>query len=149
MDKLLKQLIIGLSLVLLCGFAPTESNNKLTINFENIRNNDGKIFIFIYNYENQYPDNPYLYFEINKTKVANGELRYVVPEGLQEGQYAISVIDDENANEDLDLFLGIPTEGYGFSNNVAPYFSMPDYTDLLFDFSDGKKAINLKLQYIL
>lgn len=149
MDKLLKRLTIVLSLVLFYSFAPTESKNMLTVNFENIRNNDGKIFIFIYNYENQYPDNPYLYFEINKTKVANGELRYVVPEGLQDGQYAISVIDDENANEDLDLFLGIPTEGYGFSNNVAPYFSMPDYNDLLFDFSDGKKTINLTLQYIL
>ena len=34
------------------------------------------------------------------------------------GNYAVQVMHDENDNNKLDTnFLGIPSEGYGFSNN--------------------------------
>jgi uncharacterized protein (DUF2141 family) len=38
-------------------------------------------------------------------------------DGLAPGDYAVQVLHDENDNGDLDSFLGIPTEGYGFSRN--------------------------------
>lgn len=38
-------------------------------------------------------------------------------DGLAPGDYAVQVLHDENDNGDLDRFLGIPTEGYGFSRN--------------------------------
>ena len=59
------------------------------------------------------------------------------------------MLDDENANEDLDRFLGIPTEGYGFSNNVRPLFSLPEYEDLIFDLSEQRQKLKLELQYAL
>ena len=38
--------------------------------------------------------------------------------GLEPGQYALMVMHDENDNGTLDKnFIGMPTEGYGFSNN--------------------------------
>lgn len=38
--------------------------------------------------------------------------------GLAPGAYAASVIHDENANGKFDTnFMGMPTEGYGFSND--------------------------------
>jgi uncharacterized protein (DUF2141 family) len=40
-------------------------------------------------------------------------------ENIPPGTYALAVIHDENANGKLDTsWLGIPTEGYGFSNDV-------------------------------
>ena len=36
---------------------------------------------------------------------------------LPYGTYAISVLDDENNNAEMDRTLGMPREGYGFSNN--------------------------------
>ena len=39
-------------------------------------------------------------------------------EGLAAGTYAISVMHDENGNGTLDTnFVGMPVEGYGFSND--------------------------------
>ncbi len=39
-------------------------------------------------------------------------------EGLQPGTYAVRLMHDENDNGKLDRNLvGMPTEGYGFSNN--------------------------------
>lgn len=38
--------------------------------------------------------------------------------GLAAGRYAVSVMHDENGNGKLDSnFIGMPTEGYGFSND--------------------------------
>ena len=38
--------------------------------------------------------------------------------GLAPGRYAVSVMHDENGNGKLDSnFIGMPTEGYGFSND--------------------------------
>jgi len=151
MGKLFSILFIGLFSFTICSFERQEiSTSKLTVLLDNIRNKEGNIFIFIYNYENQFPDNPFLHFEINKNLVSDfGTLKFIIPKSLTTGKYAVSILDDENANEDLDMFLGIPSEGYGFSNNVSPFFSLPNYDELLFDLAGNKKTIYLTLQYIL
>jgi uncharacterized protein (DUF2141 family) len=44
------------------------------------------------------------------------------------GQYAVVVIHDENSNMKLDRnFLGIPKEGFGFSNNPRVILSAPSF----------------------
>lgn len=123
-------------------------NGTLDIALSNIRNTDGYIYIFIYSYENQYPYEPYKHYKVKKSKVKNGCLTARISELNLKNEYAITLIDDENDNEDLDRWLGIPHEGYGFSNNVKPLFSLPDYDELLFDFSQSTK-LNVKVQYVL
>ena len=50
---------------------------------------------------------------------ASGDSITVVFENLKPGKYAVSVLHDANKNKDLDKNkLGIPKEGFGFSNNV-------------------------------
>ena len=47
---------------------------------------------------------------------------------LPPGPYAVIVFHDENDNGILDEdLLGIPTEGYGFSNNATGFFSAPSF----------------------
>ena len=123
-------------------------NCSLSIRLKNIRNTKGSMFIFVYKYENQYPWTPQWHFEVDKSKVKDGMLTYTV-QNLPKGKYAISILDDENANSDLDRFLGIPSEGFGFSNNIRPLFSLPDYDELTFDLTTTQKTVNLTLQYIL
>ena len=132
------------------GFLPlqAQSDCSLSVEFTNIRSTEGKLFVFLYNYENQYPKNPFQYFEIDKKNISNHRLMINIP-GLANGNYAISVIDDENNNDDLDFFLGIPTEGYAFSNNILPLFSLPSYEDLLFSISLPKQLIRIKMRYAL
>lgn len=48
---------------------------------------------------------------------------------LPPGRYAVIVFHDENDNGILDTnFLGIPKEGYGFSNNASGFFSAPAFS---------------------
>lgn len=129
---------------------PVKNDNQctLSIEFSDVRNKEGKLYIFIYNYENQYPDNPFKYFEVDKSNVHCNHLLVNIP-NLQKGRYAISILDDENDNEDMDFFLGLPTEGYAFSNNVRPLLSLPEYNDLLFDLSEKHQKVKLKMRYVL
>ncbi len=123
-------------------------NDKLRIELSNIRNTDGYIYIFIYAYENQYPYKPYKHYKIKKDKVKDGNLTANISNLEIENEFALTLIDDENNNQDLDRWLGIPKEGYGFSNNIKPFLSLPDYSDLVLDLSSSK-SIKVKLQYKL
>jgi len=52
-----------------------------------------------------------------KVAAEKGEMQFRFSD-LPEGVYAVQVMHDENDNDKLDTnFLGIPSEGYGFSNN--------------------------------
>lgn len=49
-------------------------------------------------------------------------------ENIPAGEYALAVFHDENNNKDLDTnFIGIPKEGYAFSNNTIITFGPPKY----------------------
>jgi uncharacterized protein (DUF2141 family) len=49
-------------------------------------------------------------------------------EDLQPGDYAISIIHDENENGALDTnMIGIPKEGFAFGNNAMGTFGPPSF----------------------
>ncbi len=121
---------------------------SIELNLSNIRNTDGCIYVFVYSYENQYPYNPFAYFKFKKETIQNGNLQVVLSDLQLNGTCALTILDDENSNDDLDRWFGIPTEGYGFSNNIRPFFSLPDYEELLFD-PLMKKQVHVELQYKL
>ena len=125
-----------------------DAGSTLEVKLSNIRNSDGHIFVFIYAYENQYPYKPYKHYKVKKDKVKDGNLIVTISNLQIENEFAITIIDDENDNQDLDRWLGIPKEGYGFSNNIRPFLSLPDYSDLVIDLSISKE-IKVKLQYKL
>jgi uncharacterized protein (DUF2141 family) len=64
------------------------------------------------------------------------------------GAYAISVVDDINANMEMDKnFFGIPKEGFGFSNNASPRgMRPPSFEDAKLTVSQtgARTAIDLK-----
>ena len=63
------------------------------------------------------------------------------------GTYAIAIFHDTNSNGKLDKnFLGIPKEGYAFSNNVFGTFGPPDFKDTSFEFA-GSKMIRIEMRY--
>ena len=54
-------------------------------------------------------------------------------EGIPAGTYALVVLHDENMNGKVDTnWIGIPKEGYGFSNDAKASFSAPSFKDASF-----------------
>lgn len=61
---------------------------------------------------------------------------------LPAGEYAAVVVHDANDNGRLDTgFLGIGSEQYGFSNDVAPWFGWPDFEDAKFSVEDAAEIV--------
>jgi uncharacterized protein (DUF2141 family) len=82
-----------------------------------------------------------------KIKIAvDKETETVIFEKVPDGRYAIAVYHDENLNGKLDANeIGVPKEGYGFSNNPkAP--GRPKFEQAAFDV-DRNDTVGVKMIY--
>jgi uncharacterized protein (DUF2141 family) len=69
--------------------------------------------------------------------------------GLAPGTWALSVIHDENDNRRLDRFMGIPTEGFGFSRNPRLRMGPPRFDEARFPVAGGQLRQTVRLHYLL
>ena len=66
---------------------------------------------------------------------------------LPVGEYAIALYHDINSDKICNKnWIGIPTESYGFSNNVRVIFSSPSFEKTKFSLNEDL-AINVKLKH--
>lgn len=64
------------------------------------------------------------------------------------GTYALAVIHDENMNGELDTnWLGVPSEGYGFSNDVTASMSAPSFDAASFAYDGQNLDMTITLIY--
>ena len=121
-----------------------KNTDSLTIVITGLENDDGEVLITVSNSrENYESDNPA--FIGMKVKIENRKAEYTFEE-LPFGEYAIKLFHDENMDGELDTnFLGIPTEDYGFSNNVRGTFGPADYDDAKFLFEQTEMTMNISV----
>jgi len=67
---------------------------------------------------------------------------------LRPGVYAVAVLHDENENSKMDFnLLGMPLEGYGFSNDASALFGPPSFKDAAFTLKARPSAVSIKTRY--
>lgn len=76
-----------------------------------------------------------------------GTVRYEFPE-VPDGDYALAAFHDANGNGKLDRSLGIPREGFAFSQNPPLRPRAPTFKETRFTVK-GHADLQLKLRYIL
>lgn len=122
--------ILLLYIALFTSFIPKD-NPELTVQITNIKILKGEIIIGVFN-----TDVDFLKEGVaikNYSIPVNKNSETLVIKDLPKGDYAISLYHDENSDNECNRnFLGIPKEGYGFSNNVKPKFSAPSFKDCKF-----------------
>jgi uncharacterized protein (DUF2141 family) len=116
----------------------------LTLIIENLASVDGPIFVGVYSPENKFPDpkdqlKEYTFKPKGKKYVARiSDLKF--------GTYAIAIYQDENSNGKIDKnFIGIPTEGYAFSNNFKPTVKAPGFDNCRFNYDSANHIISMKM----
>lgn len=78
---------------------------------------------------------------------ASSEVQVSIP-NLEVGKYAIAVYHDENKNQKLDKnFVGIPKEGYGFSNNAVGKLGPPKFSETSFSLESQLKKMSIRMIY--
>jgi uncharacterized protein (DUF2141 family) len=126
----------------------TDANQmRLQITVSGMRAAKGNITITIY------PDDP-AHFLDGKYKLDRQQLPVTLPvtnacfSVAAPGYYAVALFHDENDNHHLDTnALGIPTEGYGFSNNPTLYFGPPDLSKVRFSVHPGDNPVAIQMKY--
>lgn len=65
------------------------------------------------------------------------------------GTYGVAVYHDANGDKDFNRTLtGLPAEGFGFSNNVAPRFALPKFEQARFAVAKGETSQRIALRYL-
>jgi uncharacterized protein (DUF2141 family) len=64
------------------------------------------------------------------------------------GTYALAVIHDENTNGKFDTnWMGVPTEGYGFSNDAKGWLGAPSFSAASFQYDGQNLELTISLHY--
>ena len=66
----------------------------------------------------------------------------------QPGVYAVAVYHDENDNHKFDRsWTGLPSEGFGVSNNPKPFLRAPTHGESVVQVGAGQRVVNIDLRY--
>lgn len=128
-------------------FLPAEVNNVHVV-FSELRSAEGFIQFGIYRNEEEFKkDAPFRRIRVKKSGVRNGVFVHALH--LPDGTYGLSGIDDENSNAKLDYnFVGMPKEGFCFSNYYHSGWSYPKFKDFVFVVKGGKVMLNCRFRYV-
>lgn len=113
----------------------------LTVKVTDVEKGKGHLMIALYKSEEDYKSDKASFAQ--KVEALNSQ-EIVIFENVPDGEYAIKMYQDENDNNEMDFnMMGIPKEGYGFSNNVG-MFGAPEYTEAKFPVKEST-AIEIDL----
>lgn len=89
---------------------------SLTVEVDDLRNNEGSVIFALYNRVDAFPDEHYQkYFKIAKGQIHNGKSSITFKD-VPEGRYAVNILHDEDNNSKIKKGFILPKEGIGFSN---------------------------------
>ena len=136
-----------LSLVLFLSFSGANAHT-LRIRVSDLRSGDGFLAISIFA-ESQKQSYPEVAEKASKTYYLklNGKTEINLQTAdLTSGKYAVVVMHDEDGDKKMRTsFLGIPREGFGFSNNPAILFGAPNFKRVEFNLvNETETAIKMK-----
>ena len=130
------------------AFAQSSSCPGIHVKILNIRDNTGTVDCALFDSPVGYPiDALGSATKVMVMKVRNEEAHCDFEE-ISPGTYALSVIHDENMNGKLDTnWLGIPKEGYGFSNEARALLGSPSFSAASFQYDGGTLDLTIRLRY--
>jgi uncharacterized protein (DUF2141 family) len=140
----MKKLTVATSLLaVLLTSTFTVQAHTLTVNIDQIKEQSGKLHVALYRSEQSYQQGKDAVAAL--VKEVSGDSQQLVFTDVAEGQYAIKIMHDANNNGELDRnIMGIPSEGYGFSNN-AGQFGPASFKDAAFAVAaDTSLTINIR-----
>jgi uncharacterized protein (DUF2141 family) len=144
----------GFSLVRLTLVGPgvvagqTPSCPGIHVTILNIRNSIGTVDCALFDSPNGFPrDVLRSAMRLMVMKVANSQARCDF-EGIPSGTYAAVVLHDENMNGKVDTnWLGVPKEGYGFSNDANAASGAPSFSKASFVYDGTTLDLTITLRY--
>jgi uncharacterized protein (DUF2141 family) len=135
---MIKSLLLAFCLVMLPAQAAT-----VTVTVHKVKKAEGDIRAALCADEASYKADTCIAEAIVKAKAGSTTLDF---KNVAPGTYGIQLMHDKNGNGDMDFnFLGLPKEGYGFSNNAKPRLSQPSFSKIAFIVGQNDVQLSINL----
>ena len=137
-------------LIILSNYLPAADipkRGKIIIEIENFKNDKGVVRSQLFNKDqaNYFPTKSELAFT-RLVGTIHGFRARLIYNDLPFGVYAIAFHHDEDNDGKMNRnFLGIPTEGYGFSNNPKIYTGPPTFDESKIILQNDVLTIKVKM----
>jgi uncharacterized protein (DUF2141 family) len=129
--------------------AQANPSSSVTVEVEGLRDRKGQVCLSVFANSQGFPGSSTKAVQKQCVKVTEAPIQVTFSD-LQPGNYAIAVLHDENGDGQANRnFLGIPTEGFGFSDNPAIGFGPPSFADSSFLVAGPSTRIQIQLNYLL
>ena len=145
-------MISGLAALLALGLqnpvGPSpDGNAQLTVSVTGLKSEEGQVGILVFAAGEGFPEDRERAVREILLPIRGTEVRHTFAD-LPMGEYAVSVMHDENKNNKLDVNrLGIPTEGNGVSNNVRNWMGPPKFRQAAFKMDRPSHSVTIKIKY--
>ncbi len=121
---------------------------SLSLRLSGFHSAEGQVLVAVFRGEQGFPGKPGQAVKTAVTTISNGRARLEF-EGLAPGEYAVSVVHDENSNDTLDTnWVGMPKEGIGMSNNAKGRMGPPKYRDAKFTITAAGAVQAITIVYL-
>jgi uncharacterized protein (DUF2141 family) len=140
-----------LSSLILASGAKAELKSTLTIEIAGLKTQKGDVCFKLFSRSFGFPDTDQNAVMRRCVKLpekpTEAPLKLTLKD-ISSGSYAIAVFHDVNGDRKLNRNTkGIPTEGYGFSNNPNTRQDLTRYGDCVFLLAGANETIKIKMKY--
>jgi uncharacterized protein (DUF2141 family) len=128
--------------------AQATASSTLNVQIDGLRNTDGQVCVSLYSKPESFPKERDAALQSRCVKITANPMQ-VTFRNLKPGNYAIAMLHDANGNgKDDRNFIGMPTEGFGFSKNPVVRVKAPSFSDAAFAVEGTNTNIKIQVQYL-
>ncbi|UBF28629.1 DUF2141 domain-containing protein [Kovacikia minuta CCNUW1] len=128
--------------------AKADFKGNLNVEVDGLQNQKGLLCVKLFSGSQGFPDSNEKAIKRQCVKISDMPMTFSF-KNLTSGSYAVAVYHDLNGDGKLNRnSLGMPTEGYGFSNNPAPSRSgPPKFGNCVFLLAGPNTRVNIQMKY--
>ncbi|AFY71281.1 Protein of unknown function DUF2141 [Thalassoporum mexicanum PCC 7367] len=128
--------------------ASAQLAGNLTVEIDNLRDRQGQVCFNLFRTSDGFPSDKQKAVKTDCIEIADEPLEIKLT-SLPYGNYAISLYHDRNADNTLNrAAFGMPSEGYGFSNNPRALTGPANFGQSMFILAGRNTNIKVKLTYL-
>lgn len=129
-----------------CEGVRTATAAKLSVQVNGVRSSQGEVALTVY------PDNRRRFLakggKFARARIKAQPTTYACF-WLPQGSYALAIYHDSNRDRDFNRTLvGLPAEGFGFSNNPETKVGLPPLSAVRFSVGPAERALSIQMRYL-
>lgn len=125
-----------------------EQSTQLAVEISGLNQPQGQVCLNLFNSSEGFPSNRDEAVQTLCMATAEDLPLIANFEDLVPGSYAVSIFHDANSDQEFNRnFLGMPTEGFGFSRNPNVLTGPPKFGEAVFLVAGAETRIEIELRY--